>query len=102
MFERSRAHPIIGPILLVVLVLLLAMVFLHVALEGLAAAAEVGAMCVAIATALGLLVPTRMRPGLSAVRVSTPGERAPPWTHLLAAPSMSSAIATSLSTPLRS
>lgn len=101
MFERGRAHPIIGPILLVVLVLLLVMVFLHVALEGMEAAAEVGAMCVAIATALGLLVTTRLRPGLSAVRVATPGERAPPWTFVLAVPSRSSAIATSSSTPLR-
>ena len=101
MFERGRAHPILGPILLVVLVLLLAMVFLHVALEGIEAAAEVGAMCVAIATALGLLVTTRLRPGLSAETVSMPGNRAPPWTFVLAVPSRSSGIATSLDTPLR-
>ena len=101
MFERGSAHPVLGPILLVVLVLLLAMVFLHIALEDMEAAAEIGAMCMAIATALGLLVPTRLRPDLSAETVSTPGERAPPWTFVLAAPSRSSGTATSLSTPLR-
>jgi hypothetical protein len=100
MFERGRAHPIIGPILLVALVVLLAMVFLHVALEGLEAAAEIGAMCVAIATALGLLVPTRLRRGLSVETFSRPGERAPPWTLVLAVPSRPG-ITTSLSTPLR-
>jgi hypothetical protein len=100
MFERGRAHPILGPILLVVLVLLLAMVFLHFALEGVEAAADVGAMCVAIATALGLLVTTQLRRGLSAKTVSLPGERAPPRTFQ-AVLSRSSGIAASLSIPLR-
>ena len=50
MLERGRAHPILGPVLLVLVVLLLAMVFVHAAHDGMDAAAEVGAICVALAS----------------------------------------------------
>ena len=76
--EGGRAHPILGPILLVVLVFLLAMVFLHVAAEGMDAATEVGAICVGIATALGLLVTNRPRRGRVHELITVPGDRGPP------------------------
>jgi hypothetical protein len=61
-FERARAHPVLGPLLLIALVFLLAMVFLHVVEEGFEASTEFGAMCIAVVTVLGLfLVSARFR-----------------------------------------
>jgi hypothetical protein len=56
MFERARAHPVLGPLLVIALVFLLALVFLHVVEDGFEAATELGAMCIAVATVLGLLL----------------------------------------------
>lgn len=54
--ERWRRHPIIGPILIVLLVVMLAFVFLHESHEQIAA--EVGELCVGIALlCLALLLP---------------------------------------------
>lgn len=78
MFERGRAHPILGPVLLVLLIVLLAMVFLHVAHEGIDVAAGMGAICVGVAAALGLLVTNRLRPILSAQLALRSRDRAPP------------------------
>ena len=80
MFERGSAHPLLGPILLVVLVLLLAMVFLHVAGEGWDAA--VGAICLGIATVLGLVLLERMRDHFLEPVISAPGDRGPPRPSL--------------------
>lgn len=77
MFERGRAHPVLGPILLVALIFLLAMVFLHVALEGVEAA-ELGAMCVAIASVLGLLLAHRTPLHHVPALIASSDERAPP------------------------
>lgn len=55
--ERGRAHPILGPLLVIVIVLLLAMVFLHVAHEGMDAATALGEICLGLASALGLVLP---------------------------------------------
>jgi hypothetical protein len=78
MLERGRAHPILGPILLVFLVLLLAMVFVHAAHDGMDAATEVGAICFALASffALALLDPLRRRQ--EQAHLLTPVERGPP------------------------
>lgn len=76
--ERGRAHPIFGPILLILLVLLLAMVFLHIAYEGMDAAAGLGAMCVGFATALGLLLTNRLCRCLPEELIGEPTDRAPP------------------------
>ena len=61
MFECGRAHPVLGPILLVVLVVLLAVLFLHAAHEGIDVAAGVGEICAAVASSLWLLAITRLR-----------------------------------------
>lgn len=78
MLERGRAHPILGPVLLLVLVLLLAMVFLHAAHDGMDAATEVGAICFAIAGFLGLTVLDQLGRRPRETRTVTPGERGPP------------------------
>lgn len=79
-FERGRAHPLLGPLLLVVLVLLLAMVFLHIVQEGVEVAAEFGAACIAIATILGLLLGERIPIGVAAEPNASRTDRGPPRT----------------------
>jgi hypothetical protein len=78
MLERGRAHPILGPVLLVVLVLLLAMVFVHAAHDGMDAATEVGAICFALASFFALALLDPLRRLQEGARVRTPGQRAPP------------------------
>jgi hypothetical protein len=80
--ERGSAHPVFGPILLVVMVLLLAMVFLHVAGEGWDAATEIGAICLGIATVLGLVLLERMRDHFLEPVISVRGDRGPPRPSL--------------------
>lgn len=76
--ERGRAHPILGPILLVVLALLLAMVFLHAAHEGHDAAAETSVLCLAMLTILGRILLERMRRDAPATVVEVRRDRGPP------------------------
>lgn len=80
MLERGSAHPVFGPILLVVVVLLLAMVFLHVAGEGWDAA--IGTICMGIATVLGLVLLERSREHLLEPVISVRGDRGPPRSSL--------------------
>lgn len=56
LLERGCAHPVFGPILLAVLVLMLAMLFFHVAEDGHGTATDFGAVCIALAAFLGSLV----------------------------------------------
>lgn len=76
--ERGRKHPVLGPILLVLLALLLALVFLHAAVDGHDAATEVGALCIAIFTILGPILLERARLSLEARVVAARGDRGPP------------------------
>jgi heme/copper-type cytochrome/quinol oxidase subunit 2 len=76
--ERGRAHPVIGPILLIVLALLLAMVFVHAAHDGHDAAVEVGAMCLAILTILGPILLELARRFPPATVMPQRGDRGPP------------------------
>jgi hypothetical protein len=76
--ERGRKHPLLGPIVLILLVLLLAMVFLHAAHDDHGAAVETGFFCLAIVTMLG---PVLVRVGRAEPRsVALPGfpTRGPP------------------------
>ena len=100
MLERGRTHPILGPVLLVLFVLLLVMVFLHLFHEGFDALAGIGATCIGIAVVLGLLGASRLRPDHSLKLISKPGDRAPPRAsrHIALRPTR---LAASLSTPLR-
>lgn len=99
MLERGRAHPLLGPILLVVLALLLAIVFLHMALGG--NATEIGAMCLALATVVGLPLLERLNTRLSEPSVAARGDRGPPWLSLLHAPRPGAVASSSQSLPLR-
>lgn len=100
MLERGLAHPVLGPVLLVALVLVLAMLFLHVAEDG-NAAAEVGAMCLALATVLGLPLLERLRSGPSESLISVRGDRGPPAQAVTHTPQPAVAAAGPRSLPLR-
>ena len=78
MFELGRAHPLLGPILLVALVVLLALVLLHATHDGWDAVSELGAICFGVASVLGLVLLDRMRDRLSEALVSVRGDRGPP------------------------
>ena len=54
--ERGRRHPILGPIVLILLVLLLAMVFMHAAQDEHSTAIDAGFFCLAIVAMLGPVV----------------------------------------------
>ena len=78
MLERGRAHPILGPLLLIALVLMLALLVLHGMEDGLDAATEVEAFCLAIAMFLGLLLLERLRRQAAEVISLVRGDRGPP------------------------
>jgi hypothetical protein len=58
--DRGLRHPVLGPILLILLALLMAMTVLHAVQDGHDAATELGAICFAILTILGPVVLIRM------------------------------------------
>ena len=60
MLERGRSHPVLGPMVLVLLVLVLALVCLHAGHDGWDGAAEVGVACIVIVTALATVVSERL------------------------------------------
>ena len=99
--DRGRAHPILGPILLIVLALLLALVFLHAAHEGHDAATEVGAFCLAILTILGPLIIERIRRTSPAIVVPVRGDRGPPVSLSRRRVTQPYGAASLLATPLR-
>lgn len=76
--ERGRRHPLLGPILLLLLVLVLALTFLHVAQDGHEAAADLGAACLALVSFLGVLVAQRLRRSADGPRPALRAVRAPP------------------------
>jgi hypothetical protein len=82
-FERARAHPVLGPLLLIALVFLLAMVFLHVVEEGFEAATELGAMCIAVATVLGLYLASHRFRLRVPEQLGSPDSRGPPFSTRL-------------------
>jgi len=99
--DRGRAHPILGPILLILLALLLALVFLHAAHEGHDAATEAGAFCLAILTILGPLLVDRMRRTRPSIVVPVRGDRGPPVSLSHRGVTQPDGAASLLATPLR-
>jgi hypothetical protein len=85
---------------LIVLVLLLAMVFLHAASEGHDAATELGAFCLAVLTVLGPIVLHRVLRTAPATVVPVRGDRGPPWATSAPAPTLADP-SFALATPLR-
>lgn len=76
--ERARAHPILGPIALIVLVLMLAMVFLHGMHDSHEAVVDFGEICVALAVAISFLILDRFRRASAPTVVIRRADRAPP------------------------
>ena len=99
--ERGRRHPVLGPILLILLALLLAMVFLHATGDGHDAITEVGVMCMVILTILGPLLLERARRTPPESVEPTPDDRAPPPIHARLRLTWSSATAFAFVAPLR-
>ena len=99
--ERGRRHPVLGPILLILLVLLLAMVFLHAAGEGHDAVTEVGAMCMVILTILGPLLLEKARRTPPTSVEPTRDERGPPQIPASLRFTWSTETAFAFVTPLR-
>lgn len=99
--ERGRAHPVLGPIVVLMLVLLLVLVSLHAVLDGQAAATEVGALCLVVLTILGPLVVERMRRTRGSILVAVRGDRGPPISIDVRSILQPAPGAPSFATPLR-
>ena len=99
LLERGLTHPVLGPILLVALVLMLAMVFLHFAEDS--HEANFGTACLAVAVFLGtiLLVPM-VRTYLESATSVQP-DRGPPGVAFLRRPQFVSAHDPPVAIPLR-
>ena len=78
MLERWRWHPVAGPIVLVALVLVMAMVFLHAAQDGHDAAADLGAACLGVVTVLALVLAEGLGRRPASPTVAVRGDRGPP------------------------
>ena len=78
MLERGRRHPVLGPIVIVLLIVLLAMVCLHAAHEGWDGAAELGAVCIGLVTLLGAVVCHRLGSLIPRLVVRRSYARGPP------------------------
>lgn len=100
MVERGCRHRLFGPIVVLLLVLLLASVFVHVAIEGAEAAAELGSLCVTVAAALGSLLLLRSRPS-AVVRTAEVAERGPPRAAVFGAIGLPGRFAVPMAIPLR-
>lgn len=100
LLERGLTHPVLGPVILVALVIVLAMVFLHF-VEDSHEATSFGSACLALAAVLGtiLLVPIvrTYRGAASSVR----SNRGPPAVSLSGRPLLVSTHDPPLILPLR-
>lgn len=84
MMERGCRHRFFGPVVVLVLVVLLASVFLHVAIEGAEAAGQLGALCLAVATVLGSLLVVRSHGARKTVCAVEAADRGPPTVSSVA------------------
>lgn len=79
--------------------MLLVLLFLHVAHEGVVG--ELGAICAVIAALVGLVLLERTLGPYARPRIAARGVRGPPWLTYTPAPRLSSAAAGARSFPLR-
>src|SRR6188474_3076144 len=77
LLERGLKHPVLGPVLLVALVIVLAMVFLHF-VEDSHEASSFGTACLALAAVLGSILLTPIIRTYRAVSTSVRSNRGPP------------------------
>jgi len=76
--ELAIAHPVWGPVVIVVLAVLLALVFIHVALDDSGVAAGFGAICFGVATVLGAVLRKRFQLEIPSFAAVIAEERGPP------------------------
>lgn len=76
--ELAVAHPVWGPVVIVLIAIVLALVFIHVAQDDSGVAADIGAICFGIVTALGAVLRKRLRLEMPVLVTMMPKERAPP------------------------
>ncbi len=81
--ERGRRHPVVGPLVLILLVLLLAMTFVHGAHDSEHMVVEFGGVCMALVTFLGVLLMRSISKALPRIVVASPGDRGPPSSTAL-------------------
>lgn len=80
--ERARKHPVLGPVVLILLLIVLAMVVLHTAMDSHDGATEVGVLCMAVLVLLGSLLFDRVRLARLIVVVAERISRGPPLPHV--------------------
>lgn len=81
--ERWRRHPVLGPLVLVVLALLLVVVFLHAAHEGFDGATTVGGFCFVVVAVLGAMLLDGVRRLVPMPVSRVVRERGPPSFHAI-------------------
>ena len=99
LIERGCSHPVLGPVLLVILVLMLAMVFLHFAEDS--HEASFGTACLALAAFLGSMLLTPILRTYRAAVASVQPNRGPPAVFFSQRPQFVSAHDPPIVTPLR-
>jgi hypothetical protein len=100
LLERGLTHPVLGPILLIVLVIVLAMVFLHF-VEDSHEATSFGSACLALAAVLGSILLTPIVRTYRGAVTSVQTNRGPPTVAFALRPRFFSAHDPPLVLPLR-
>jgi hypothetical protein len=100
LLERGLTHPVLGPVLLVALVIVLAMVFLHF-VEDSHEATSFGSACLALAAFLGSMLLTPIVRTFRVASTSVRSDRGPPALKLSRRPASVSAHDPPLILPLR-
>lgn len=99
--DRGRRHPILGPLLVLLLVLLLAMTFLHGAHDSHELASDFGGFCLGMAFVLAMLVVERIARSNPTFTVAVPDDRGPPHPRRARAALIRAASGAPLAVPLR-
>lgn len=76
--ERGSAHPLLGPILLLMLAFVAVMVYFHATHDGHETAAGIGMLCLGIVTLLGPVLLIRTRRAAPPPLKTPRGDRGPP------------------------
>lgn len=81
--ERARRHPLLGPLVFLLLLLLLVMVAIHAIHDGEHAASDVAPFCLALIAVVALLIPPVGRQPETSIVLTRSRDRGPPrlWRH---------------------
>jgi hypothetical protein len=99
LLERGLTHPVLGPVILVALVIVLAMVFLHFAEDS--HEASFGTACLALAAFLGSILLTPIVQSYRGASTSVRSNRGPPAVFSSRRPRLVAAHDPPLTLPLR-